>query len=113
MSVLFEEWNIALGKLASQSSVYSYPIFYDYEYTFQPLGNFEAEKAIDNCAIRSLQQTFCCSATEPENKPWWMVDLGTFYPIGKIVIHRRSEEPNHCKFISDFRGKICHLGLSL
>ncbi|XP_053408183.1 uncharacterized protein LOC123559963 [Mercenaria mercenaria] len=91
------EWNIALGKIATQSSIRQVDIYryssYEYAYDYGTEdSNDVAHKAIDECTTRSVQSSACCARTDSEDNPWWMLDLGTYYPVGKIVIHRRSEE---------------------
>lgn len=88
------EWNIALGKIASQSSVRQetqYVYFNSYDYNdFSSDSDEVAEKAIDGCKTRSVQSSSCCARTDTEDNPWWTLDLGTVYSIGKIAIHRKS-----------------------
>ncbi|XP_053408178.1 uncharacterized protein LOC123560994 isoform X2 [Mercenaria mercenaria] len=104
------EWNIALGKIATQSSIRQVDIYryssygYDNDYGTEDSDDI-AQKAIDECSTRSVQSSACCARTDSEDNPWWMLDLGTYYPVGKIVIHRRSEEPHVCSdCISQFRN---------
>jgi hypothetical protein len=98
------EWNIALGKIASQSSLrqermsgyhYNYDSYMYSSYGTDTDSDDVAQKAIDGCKTRSVQSNACCARSDTENYPWWMIDLGTVYPIGKVVIHRRSSE--RCK----------------
>lgn len=67
------EYNIAPGKRATQSSLYEV---------------FGAQRAIDGCTARHYARA-CCSHTKYEPNPWWEVDMGTTYEIGRLVIHRR------------------------
>lgn len=67
------EYNIAPGKRATQSSLYEM---------------YDAQRAIEGCATRHFSSA-CCSHTTYESNPWWEMDMGTTYEIGRILIHRR------------------------
>ena len=68
--------NLALGKAASQSSV------------FTEDSDFSAKTAIDNCTSKYFW-TKCCSSTKEEYNPWWKIDMGEMTSISKIKIYRR------------------------
>lgn len=66
--------NISIGKKASQSS---------YSKWSQP---DDPDRAVNG--IKNGKFSFC---TEIEDKPWWMVDLGDYYPIRSIKIFNRED----------------------
>ncbi|KAL3836018.1 hypothetical protein ACJMK2_021471 [Sinanodonta woodiana] len=68
--------NIAVGKTASQSSVSGINV---------------ATFAVDGHISNNLFDTFPCSRTNIDFKPWWEVDLGTQYNIGSVLIHTRTD----------------------
>lgn len=77
-TISFREYNLALGKVARQVDTYQHDAI--------------AERAIDGCRRPLRYTASCCSHTLNPYQPWWELDLGAPYTIGKVVIYRRYEE---------------------
>ncbi|XP_053534094.1 fucolectin-like [Ictalurus punctatus] len=70
-----QEVNVALGGIATQSSVYSY-----YPAYFAIDGNRES-----NAYLHS------CTHTNYDYKPWWRVDLLAVYDISNVIVTNRGD----------------------
>ncbi|CAH1793199.1 unnamed protein product [Owenia fusiformis] len=75
--------NLALGKPASQSSIY-------------PLQHVPAGLAVDGVEDGDWHHGSCAS-TKHEHKPWWMVDLREVYPIGSVKLSNRQCGEGNCR----------------
>jgi hypothetical protein len=85
--------NLALGKLATQSS------------TFHPTPNAVASRAVDGNTDGNFYNG-SVTATDAEQNPWWQVDLGSSAAVSSIVIWNRtdccgSRLSNYWVFVSD------------
>ena len=69
--------NMALGKTAWQSSLYS--------------DEGEATAAVDGNRNTDLISGRSCFHTRKEDHPWWMVDLGAEKQIGRVVMVNRGD----------------------
>ncbi|CAI5778806.1 Hypothetical predicted protein [Podarcis lilfordi] len=70
--------NLARGRPACQSSIYSHPIIPS------------ASKAIDgNCEGNFFHGS--CTHTSTEKEPWWHVDLGEQFAISTVVVKNRED----------------------
>ncbi|XP_060134164.1 uncharacterized protein LOC118089696 [Zootoca vivipara] len=70
--------NLARGRPACQSSIYSHPIIPS------------ASKAIDgNCDGNFFHGS--CTHTNAEKEPWWHVDLGEQFAISTVVVKNRED----------------------
>ena len=74
--VTFPNW--ALGKQAWQSSVH-----------YSDKGT--AEAAVDGNRNSLLKEGKSCIHTKYEANPWWMVDLATEKPVGRVVMVNRGD----------------------
>uniref|UniRef100_UPI0011EFEAAB galactose-binding domain-containing protein n=1 Tax=Pareuzebyella sediminis TaxID=2607998 RepID=UPI0011EFEAAB len=68
--------NVALGRMASQSSTY---------------GNGVASLAIDGNTSGSSPWSADLQHTQSENRPWWEVDLGADHTVDQVVLYNRSD----------------------
>ncbi|KAL7990237.1 hypothetical protein Chor_010591 [Crotalus horridus] len=87
--------NLALGKLAQQSSIHQHDI----------VGS--ADKAVDgNCNGDWYNKS--CTHTKKEKNPWWYVDLGESHKISVVIVKNRVD----CCGERLYRAEV-HLGDSL
>ena len=82
--VAYSAENVALNKIASQSSEF---------------GNSAADKAVDGNTNGNFSQG-SVSITNASNQSWWQVDLGTIYTFNKISIWNRTDAGS--ERLSDF-----------
>ncbi|XP_064171437.1 adhesion G protein-coupled receptor E3-like isoform X1 [Anguilla rostrata] len=68
-----DEENVAIGKIADQSSMY---------------GIYGPYRAIDGYLYRDFSRGSCCM-TDEEMRPWWRVDLFNVHNISSVVVANR------------------------
>ncbi len=87
---LREANNLAFRRLATSSSVSH---------------NIEAAAAV-NGNTHPLFRGGSVTHSQPEDSPWWQVDLGEIYPIEKVVIWNRIDSLDEYKRLDDFKIAI-------
>ena len=82
--------NLALGKPASQSTVYN---------------GQDAHLAVDGNVEGGDAST--CNSTQSESQPWWDVDLGDYCCVDTIRVWNRTDEPHDPSFDQEtFRERL-------
>ncbi|XP_017316998.1 fucolectin-like [Ictalurus punctatus] len=88
-----QEVNVALGGIATQSSVY--------------LNSFPASFAIDGNRA-SILNSYSCTHTNCDYNPWWRVDLLAVYDIKYVIVMNRGDG-----YTDRINGAEIHIGNSL
>ena len=61
--------------------------------------DWSASRATDGI-LRGTNETILYAHTDPDDSaPWWMVDLGSVYPVSEIVLYGRLKQ---CEFQTSY-----------